>query len=108
MAHYRAPFEAPGLGRLPTLVFPRELPIGGEPADVVRAAKEDAAFMAGSEIPKLLILVGEGTGLTKRLRAECRRCPNQNEFQLGGKHFVQEDQPTEISGAIRAFADSVS
>ena len=73
MALCRAPFEAPGAGRLQTLVFPRELPIGGEPADVVGTTKEDAAFMAASEIAKLLILVGEGTAPTKRQREDCPR-----------------------------------
>ena len=107
MARYRAPFETPGMGRLPTLMFPRELPISGEPADVVNATKEDAAFMAASEMPKLLILVGEGTGLTERQRAECQQWPNQREVQLVGKHFVQEDDPAEMAAAIRAFADGV-
>ncbi|HEV7207872.1 MAG TPA: haloalkane dehalogenase, partial [Mycobacteriales bacterium] len=34
MAAYRAPFVEPGEGRRPTLTWPREIPIDGEPADV--------------------------------------------------------------------------
>ncbi len=107
MARYRAPFAAAGSGRLPTLMFPRELPISGEPADVVEATKSDASFMAGSGIPKLLLVVSNGTGLTKRQREECRRWPNQQEVALPGKHFVQEDSPVEMAAAIMAFAERV-
>ncbi len=106
MARYRAPFEAPGRSRLPTLMFPRELPISGEPADVVATTKADAAHMAASDLPKLLMLVTAGTGLTGRQREECRQWPNQTEVTLRGNHFVQEDSPVEMAMAIGAFADA--
>jgi|GEM_PF-1514613 len=106
MAHYRSPFETPGRSRLPTLMFPRELPISGEPADVVAITKADAAFMADSDLPKLLMVVTAGTGLTERQRAECRQWPNQTEVTLRGNHFVQEDSPAEMARAIGGFADA--
>jgi len=34
MDEYRRPFAAPGEDRLPTLVWPRQIPIAGEPTDV--------------------------------------------------------------------------
>src|ERR1700743_3167285 len=34
MAEYRRPFAEPGEGRRPTLTWPREIPIEGDPADV--------------------------------------------------------------------------
>ncbi len=104
MAHYRAPFATPGSGRLPTLMFPRELPIAGEPADVVALTRADAAFMAESEVPKLLMTVSQATGLTARQKAACRAWPNQREVALDGAHFVQEDSPNEMAEAIGTFA----
>lgn len=107
LARYRAPFATPGRVRLPTLMFPRELPIGGEPADVVAETKADAAFMAASGMPKLLMLVTGGTGLTERQRQECQRWPNQTELTLPGYHFVQEDSPDAMAAAIADFAAAV-
>ena len=108
MAQYRAPFTAAGPGRLPTLSFPRQLPISGEPADVVAMTTADAAFMAASELPKLLLLVRGATGLTERQRAQCRAWPNQREVTLKGFHFVQEDSPQEMAAAIAEFAAYIS
>lgn len=107
MARYRAPFAATGPGRLPTLSFPRQLPISGEPADVVAVTTADAAFMATSDLPKLLLLVSGATGLTERQRAQCRAWPNQREVMLDGYHFVQEDSPQEMAAAIAEFAAEI-
>ena len=107
MERYRAPFAAPGAGRLPTLMFPRELPIDGEPADVVAMTAADAAFMAASPLPKLLLQVSGATGLTARQRAQCESWPNQQSVTLAGYHFVQEDSPEEMAAAIDAFATGV-
>jgi haloalkane dehalogenase len=107
MANYRAPFATPGTGRLPTLMFPRELPIDGEPADVVAMTAADADFMAASPLPKLLLLVSGATGLTARQRAQCEGWPNQQTMTLSGYHFVPEDSPAEMATAIDAFAAGV-
>ena len=107
MARYRAPFAAPGVGRLPTLMFPRELPIAGEPADVVAETAADAAFLAASPLPKLLMRVSGATGLTDRQRAQCEGWPNQQTVSLSGYHFVQEDSPLAMAAAIEDFAQGV-
>jgi haloalkane dehalogenase len=104
MNAYRKPFghrEA----RLPTLVWPRQLPIDGEPADVVGIVEQYGAFLARSSMPKLFINAEPGSLLIGRAREFCRSWPNQREVTVRGIHFVQEDSPAEIGAALRAFLE---
>jgi haloalkane dehalogenase len=103
MAVYRRPYREPGESRRPTLTWPREIPIGGEPADVVAIAEAYARWLAQSDIPKLFVNAEPGTILTGAQRAFCRRWPNQQEVTVNGSHFIQEDSPNEIGQAIAAF-----
>jgi haloalkane dehalogenase len=102
MEAYRRPFRQRE-ARLPTLVWPRELPIEGEPADVVALVENYGAFLAQSEIPKLFINAEPGALLVGRPREFCRTWRNQQEVTVKGIHYVQEDSPTEIGAALRAF-----
>ncbi len=104
MAVYRRPYREPGEARRPTLTWPREIPVGGEPADVVAIADAYARWLAGSDIPKLFINADPGIILTGAQREFCRRWPNQREITVRGSHFIQEDSPAEIGQAIAAFA----
>jgi haloalkane dehalogenase len=99
---YREPFRERA-DRVPTLVFPRELPIDGAPADVVAVVERYGRFLAGSSLPKLLILAEPGAVLTGRARDFCRSFPNQTEIGVPGRHFVQEDSPHEIGRAVASF-----
>jgi len=103
MAVYRRPYREPGESRRPTLTWPREIPVGGEPADVVAIADAYARWLAGSDIPKLFINADPGIILTGAQREFCRRWPNQREITVRGSHFIQEDSPAEIGQAIAAF-----
>ncbi len=100
MAVYRRPFQEKGEGRRPTLTWPRQIPIEGEPADVVEIAEQYAAFLAESPIPKLFIDADPGAILIGAQREFCRTWPNQTEVQVKGSHFIQEDSPDEIGRAI--------
>ena len=100
MAVYSRPFAEPGEGRRPTLTWPRQIPLGGEPADVVAIANDYAAFLAGSRIPKLFINAEPGAILIGPQREFCRAWPNQKEVTVRGAHFIQEDSPHEIGAAI--------
>jgi haloalkane dehalogenase len=105
MAAYRAPFldrEA----RLPTLVWPRQIPIDGEPADVTAIAESYGKAMSQSTIPKLLIVGEPGAILKGRMLEFCRTWPNQTEVTVKGVHFLQEDSPNEIGAALREFVKS--
>ncbi len=102
MMAYRRPFmlrEA----RLPTLVWPRELPIEGAPADVVEIVERYGAWLAKSQIPKLFINADPGAMIVGRARDFCRTWANQREVTVQGIHFIQEDAPAEIGAALRRF-----
>ena len=103
MEMYRDPYREPGESRRPTLTWPRELPIGGEPRDVVGIVEEYGRWLAACEIPKLFVNADPGAILVGRAREFCRTWPNHAEVTVKGNHFVQEDSPAEIGEAIAAF-----
>jgi haloalkane dehalogenase len=107
MAVYRAPFAAPGEDRRPTLSWPRQVPIEGEPASVVAIVDNYGQWLAESPIPKLFINAEPGSILTGAARDFCRTWPNQKEITVKGSHFIQEDSPDEIGRAVADFARSV-
>jgi len=102
MEAYRAPFIDLE-DRLPTLVWPRELPIDGEPEDVVEAVEDYGAWLTTSQVPKLFIDAAPGALLTGRAREFCRTWPNQREVSVRGIHYVQEDSPDDIGSALREW-----
>ena len=103
MSVYRKPYLEPGEARRPTLTWPRELPIDGEPEDVVSIVDDYSKWLAESDLPKLFINAEPGVILTGAQREFCRTWPNQGEITIQGAHFVQEDSPHEIGEAIAAF-----
>jgi haloalkane dehalogenase len=103
MAVYRRPYLEPGESRRPMLTWPREIPINGEPADVVAVVEAYARWLATSPVPKLFINADPGVILVGPQRDFCRSWPNQQEVTVKGSHFVQEDSPSEIGQAIAAF-----
>ena len=103
MAVYRAPYQSPGEDRRPTLTWPRQIPIDGEPADVVATVEAYGAWLAESDVAKLFVNAEPGSILTGRQREVCRAWPNQTEVTVPGAHFVQEDSPDEIGRAIADF-----
>jgi haloalkane dehalogenase len=100
MAVYRRPYLEPGEARRPTLTWPREIPLGGEPKDVVAIAQAYADWLAQSAVPKLLINADPGAILIGPQRDFCRRWPNQREVTVRGSHFIQEDSPDQIGQAV--------
>ena len=107
MEVYRRPFTEPGEGRRPTLTWPRQIPIEGEPADVTGVVENYAEWLGVSEVPKLFINAEPGALLTGEQREFCRRWPNQHEVTVRGSHFIQEDSPSEIGTAINAWLDNL-
>jgi haloalkane dehalogenase len=102
MDAYRLPFIEPQ-ARWPMLIWPRELPISGEPADVVRIVEDYGQWLLRSPLPKLFINAEPGSLLIGRAREFCRSFPNQEEVTVRGIHFVQEDSPEEIGTALARF-----
>ena len=99
MDAYRAPHMDPD-DRQPLLNWPRQIPIDGEPADVVALVESYGAFMASSTFPKLFINADPGSILVGPQREFCRSWPNQQEITVKGLHFIQEDSPVEIGQAV--------
>ena len=100
MAVYRRPYLEPGESRRPTLTWPRQIPIDGEPADVVAIAQAYADWLSGAEVPKLFINAEPGALVTGATRDFCRAWPNQTEVTVKGSHFIQEDSAAEIGAAL--------
>ncbi len=102
---YRRPFVQ-SEHRRPTLTWPREIPIEGEPADVAEIVQSYADWLPTSEVPKLFINGDPGAILTGPQREFCRTWSNQTEVTVAGNHFLQEDSPHEIGEAIASWMDS--
>ena len=102
-AVYRRPFAEPGESRRPTLTWPRQIPIDGEPADVVKIVSDYAEWLAEAPVPKLFINAEPGAILIGEQREFCRSWPNQTEVTVPGIHFIQEDSPDEIGQAIASW-----
>jgi len=103
MERYRQPYLEPGESRRPTLTWPREIPISGEPADVVEIVQQYADWLSETELPKLFVNAEPGAILQGAQREFCRGWKNQTEVTVPGNHFVQEDSPHEIGRAIREW-----
>jgi len=97
---YRRPFTNAGEDRRPTLTWPRQIPIDGEPEDVVQIVADYAEWLSSSTVPKLFINAEPGAILIGPQREFCRGFPNQEEVTVAGNHFLQEDSPDEIGQAI--------
>lgn len=105
---YREPFAQPGEDRRPTLTWPREIPLGGEPENVVAIVQDYADWMAENDLPKLFINADPGAILIGAQREFCRQWKNQHEVTVPGVHFIQEDSPHEIGSAIAEWYKSLT
>jgi haloalkane dehalogenase len=107
MNRYRARFAEPGESRRPTLTWPRQIPIGGEPRDVHDIAEAYSKWLKASDsLPKLFVNADPGIVLIGRQREFARQLPNQEEITVKGLHFIQEDSPGEIGEAVARFVQA--
>ncbi|MGY4395271.1 haloalkane dehalogenase [Sphingomonas sp. UYAg733] len=107
MEVYRSHFRVPGEARRPMLAWTRDLPIAGEPADVVAVVEAYSAWLATSPVPKLFINGDPAGFLIGAQRDYCRGFHNQQEVTVEGAHFLQEDSPREVGEAIAQFIAAV-
>ena len=107
-AEYIRPFKNAGEDRRPTLTWPRQIPIEGEPIEVVEEVGKNAEFHKNSDIPKLFINAEPGSILTGDQREFVRTWANTKEITVKGYHFIQEHSPNEIGEAIKDFLTSLS
>ena len=106
-AEYIRPFLEEGEDRRPTLTWPRQIPLDGEPNAVVEEVRKNAEFHKDSEIPKLFINANPGSILVGEQREFARTWKNQTEITVSGNHFVQEDSSEEIGTALRDFVKAL-
>ena len=107
MAEYRRPFLNEGEDRRPTLSFPCQIPLGGQPEEVAKVVARFGAWLRESQFPKLWIHGDPGAVENDSVRKFCSTWPNQTEITVRGKHFLQEDSPGEIGEAIAGFVRRV-
>ncbi len=101
MVYYRAPYPTPE-SRLPTLQWPREVPIGGEPADTTAEVVANGAWLMASKLPKLYFHAEPGAINPPEVAAYfAANLSNIEVVNIGpGAHFVQEDNPHGIGVAL--------
>jgi haloalkane dehalogenase len=107
MEVYRRHYRNPGPTRMPMLAWTRDLPIAGEPADVVEVVDSYSRWLSQSPIPKLFIDAEPGGFLIGAQREHCRSWPNQQVVTVPGSHFLQEDSPEEVGRAAARFLAKV-
>ena len=93
----------PGEDRRPTLTWPRQIPIAGEPEDVVKIASAYSQWLSQCDVPKLFVNAEPGALIAGPVRDLVRAWPNLTEVTVAGSHFIQEDSPDEIGEAIAAW-----
>jgi haloalkane dehalogenase len=108
IAEYRRPFAGRREDRWPTLAWPRQIPIDGEPAPVVAVVDDYARWLSKTELPKLFVDADPGAILVGPQREFCRGWLNQKQVTVRGSHFIQEDSGPEIGGAIACWAAALA
>ena len=106
-AEYIRPFINPGEDRRPTLTWPRQIPIEGEPSEVVEEVSKNGKFHKDSDIPKLFINAEPGSILIGDQREYVRSWKNIKEVSVKGNHFIQEHSADEIGISIKEFISSI-
>jgi haloalkane dehalogenase len=104
---YRRYWRIPGPSRQPMLTWTRELPIAGQPADVVGIVDSYARWLSKSPIPKLFIDAEPAGFLIGAQREFCRTWPNQETVTVKAAHFLQEEAPEAVGEATARFVAKV-
>ena len=109
MNAYRAPYPTPE-SRRPTLQWPREVPIGGEPIETTETVLANGAWLTSTQMPKLFLHAEPGAiappPVIEYLQANVS---NMETVSVGpGLHFLQEDQPHAIGAALSDWLDRLA
>ena len=106
MAAYRVPF-LDRESRQTMLNWPRQIPIEGEPAEIVAKVQRYANWLKQSAVPKIFINADPGSILIGAQREFCRGWPHQTEVTVKGLHFLQEDSPDEIGRHLANWIEAL-
>ena len=102
MAVYRRPYRDPGESRRPTLTWPRQVPVAGEPREVHDIVRAYGSWLASSDVPKLFVEAVPGV-MFESHRAFARSWPQQSHLSVTAGHLVPEDAPDEVGVAIASW-----
>lgn len=107
MNHYRGPFKEPS-SRKPVWCWPNELPVAGEPPDIVEVVETYNQWIQRSEVPKLLFYATPGSLLPAPRVKWCQQnLKNLKTVNIGqGIHFLQEDHPHLIGSELANWYSS--
>jgi len=105
MAEYRRPYLEAGEDRRPTLTWPRQIPIGGEPADVVEIVAQYSAWLSQSDVPKFFVRAEPGALIVGPVVDLVRSWPSVTELTVPGAHFIQEDSADLIGEGIATWLE---
>ncbi|MEM8532541.1 MAG: haloalkane dehalogenase [Chloroflexota bacterium] len=105
---YRTPFLTPST-RLPLLTWPRQIPIGGEPADVHQMMESYVAWLSDTDMPMLNVYATPGTFMSEATALLLQsQYHNLEIVDVGeGLHFFQEDQPDAVGKSIAEWLHRV-
>ena len=101
LAHYNS-YYPDAQSRTPLLAWPREVPIGGEPAETTELTRRIADYLTTSDLPKLTFHVTPGALAPPPAIAWMKaNVPNLTVIHLGpGLHFIQESYGPEIGQGL--------
>jgi haloalkane dehalogenase len=108
MSHYRAPFLDPAR-RKPLWRWPNEVPIAGEPVDVVTLVTAYNQWLQQTELPKLLLTARPGRIMGDEMIEWCQSHLQHLTVVATGPalHFLQEDNPEQVGQAIARWYRSL-
>jgi haloalkane dehalogenase len=109
LAAFLAPFPTPE-SRRPVLAWARQLPLGGDPAELVTRIEAYDEWLAASESTPKLLITFEGSPtllIGEKMAQWCADHIAALEVVAGGEagHHAQEDRPKEIAAEIAAWLD---
>jgi haloalkane dehalogenase len=101
---YLEPFPTPR-SRHPIWRWVTQIPVAGEPPDVAEVLTDNAAWLATTPLPRLLLWASPGAVISAELAAELTQTlPGLHAVHVGdGLHFLPEDQPGPIAAALHAW-----
>jgi haloalkane dehalogenase len=105
---YREPYTEPA-SRKPLWRWPNEIPIAGEPPDVVQIVGAYNAWLQQTELPKLLFYADPGALMPPPVVDWAKQSlSNLETVDLGrGIHFLQEDNPHRIGEELSRWYSSL-
>ena len=108
MDHYREPFIEPS-SRKPVWRWPNEIPIAGDPPEVVEAVSAYNQWLQQSDLPKLLFYGAPGIlGSPQMVEWSIQNLKNLKTVDIGaGIHFLQEDNPDLIGSELAKWYQSL-